>query len=66
VTLAENIRRARRTGFAKIAAETTHCPKGHEYAKHGVIYRNGFSNNGSIKFARRCTLCNPKYLNYTS
>lgn len=64
VTRAENIRRAGLNGVSKISSEKTHCPSGHSYEDFGILYKNGFSKNGTVKFARRCTLCNPKYAKY--
>lgn len=64
VTRVVNIQRAPISGVAKKAADKTHCQKGHDYAIHGVVYKNGFTITGIVKFARRCTVCNPNYKRY--
>lgn len=64
VTRTENIKRAGLTGIAKREAKKTHCPKGHSYLEHGVVYKNGYTEYGTEKFARRCTVCYPFYARF--
>lgn len=66
VTRVENIQRAPISGVAKNESTKTHCPKGHDYSIHGVVYKNGYTKTGIIKFARRCTICSPHYRNYVN
>jgi hypothetical protein len=61
VTRAENIKRAGLAGIALSESKKTHCPKGHKYSEHGVIYKNGYSEYGTQKFARRCSICYPAH-----
>lgn len=61
VTRTENIQRAGLRGVAKKESEKTRCPKNHSYEKHGVVYKNGYTKYGTVKYARRCTVCYPFY-----
>lgn len=61
VTRKENILRAGLNGFAKLEANKTQCPKGHEYSKYGRKVKNGFKKDGSVKYARRCSVCYPNH-----
>ena len=62
VTRTQNIQRAGLAGVARREAIKTHCPKGHSYKDFGVKTKNGYTNYGTTKYARRCTICYPKYL----
>lgn len=64
VTRTENIRRCGLVGVAKVEASKKYCNKGHSYKLYGVRYKNGYTDYGTRKFARRCTKCHPRYLRY--
>ena len=64
VTRTENIQRYGLAGVALKESQKTHCKAGHLYKVYGVRYKNGYTDYGTVKYARRCTLCAPKYLRY--
>lgn len=64
ITRTQNIQRAGLAGVALHESKKLYCSKGHSYQEHGVRYKNGHTAYGTPKYARRCTVCEPKYLRY--